>query len=85
MSETPDPRAQRIGAAALRNLAEQAAKNQQAGAAARAEILAICADYTGPDRLTARRIQELLTRALSVRRIQEHISEIKNAESSVSR
>jgi hypothetical protein len=82
-----DRRAEAIGVAALRVLRQQAMRNHAAGEALSAEIRAIMTAHSGSERLTAKRIQVLLTRdpRPSVRRIQEHMAKIKSAESSAPR
>ena len=75
-----------IGAATLARLAAQATANREAGAALRAEIRAVMEAHVGPDRLTAKRVLEKLSRRPlpSVRRVQEHMRAI-DAESSAPR
>lgn len=79
-------KAEAIGARILATLAAQSERNRQAGAALCHEIRAVMTAHGGPKRLTARRVQMLLTsnRAVSIRRIQEYMQVIR-AESSASR
>jgi hypothetical protein len=75
-----------IGAKILATLAAQAERRRQESAALRSEIQSLMAAHPGPERLTAKRICELLGRrpAPSIRTIQDHMREI-NAASSVPR
>jgi hypothetical protein len=79
-------RAEQIGAKVLATLAAQAARRRQAGIALRGAIQAVMATHSGPERLTAKRIRNLLDREPlpSIRTIQDHMREI-NAASSVPR
>ena len=76
----------KLGERMLANLAAQAARNRQVGAALRAEIGAVMARHSGPKPMTAQQIREALSRKNppSVRRIQKHLK-ILRAPSSVGR
>lgn len=78
--------AEEIGTGILAILRAQAARNREAGIAVREEIRAAMASHPAADRITARRIQELLSPAthISRRRIQEYMRSLR-AESSASR
>jgi hypothetical protein len=81
MSETLDPRAQRIGTEMLRRLAAQAERERFKGAQLRAEIRAIMAAHTGSERLTAEGVRAQLTRCPlpTSRAIRRHMQAIRSA------
>jgi hypothetical protein len=75
-----------LGERVLANLAAQAARNRQAGAALRAEIGALIARHPGPRPMTAQQVRASLPRVNppSLRRIQKHLRLLR-APSSVGR
>ena len=68
-----------VGRAALEHLAHGTEIKRREGVEIRAEIRAVMHAHQGLAKLTAKRVQPLLSRELSIRRIQEHM-QIINAE-----